>query len=76
MLLSTVGGCARNVAINACLYVSAYRRLLHGERAGGGGRRKTLCYALGTDFEMSSFLEMNSLGVRVKLLNGSIPVDN
>ena len=74
MLLSTVGGCAWNVAINACLYVSAYRRLLHGERA--VGRRKTLCYALNTDFEMSSFLEMNSLRVRVKLLNGSIPVDN
>ena len=47
-----------------------------GSGGGGVGRRKTLCYALNTDFEMSSFLEMNALGVRVKLLNGSIPVDN
>ena len=65
-----------NVAINAGLYVSAYRRLLHGERAAATGRRKTLCYALHTDFEMAPLLKSFSLGVRVKLLNGSIPIDN
>ena len=76
VLYSSVLGCANSVARDASLYFMALQRLSRRTQARNATYRKQLSYAFHTDSDVSASLESIPIAVRMKLLNGSIPVDD